>query len=143
MKVNDVLTYADYRYWADHSYLRIRDTANRLGWYPQGDAYHHIADLAGCLRLEENRTNIYRISYDPLIGKSAIAGVDRLTPLTVPTRIVQNELWIPVDLVARTIGYTVSFSLKQQRIELDAPHKPLPMTLAHECQVFIKKFQHV
>lgn len=139
VKTNGALTYADYRYWSGHPYVRLKDTAARLGWYPQQDGYHQIADIAGCVRVENNTTNIYRISYEPLVGKNALAGVDKLSSLPVPTRVVQNELWVPVDVIAKTMGYTVSFSQKQQLLEVTSPGKPEPGTLEYECQQFITK----
>ena len=139
VKANGILTYADYRYWSGHPYLRLKDTAGRFGWYPQQDGYHRLADIARCVRLDYNTTNIYRISYEPLIGKNAIAGVDKLPPLAVPTRLVQNELWIPIDAVAKTMGYTISFSQKQQLLELTSPASPEPGTLEYDCQQFIIK----
>jgi len=139
VKVDGVSTYVDYRFWSNHPYLRLKDTANRLSWYPQSDGYHHIADIAACLRVDINSTNVYRISYDPLIGKSGIAGVDKLMPLAVPTRLTQNEIWIPIDLIAQRMGYTVLFSEKQHVLSVKSPKNTASGTLEDQCMQFIKK----
>ena len=138
LSVDGVQSVIEHRFWNAHPYVRLRDTANQLGWYPQVDEYHHIADLAGCLRLEDQSVNVFRVSASRLWSKSSVAILQPLSPLAVPTRTIGYDRWLPLDEVARRMGYAASFSAQRGTLTLVSPHASQPGTLEADCQQYVK-----